>query len=157
MTIVSIRLIDRLGRRWLLCWSLGGMAAMLLLLAVTFLIGTTQLAWIAVASVATFVGFFAIGLGPVFWLLISEIFPLALRGRAMSVATVANWGFNLIVSATFLNLVAAAGESGTFLIYAILSIVALGFVIALVPETKGHSLEQIELDFQRLAMRHAMP
>ncbi|HEU0217955.1 MAG TPA: sugar porter family MFS transporter [Stellaceae bacterium] len=157
MTIVSIRLIDRLGRRWLLCWSLGGMAAMLLLLAVTFLIGTTQLAWIAVASVAAFVGFFAIGLGPVFWLLISEIFPLALRGRAMSVATVANWGFNLIVSATFLNLVAAAGESGTFLIYAILSIVALGFVIALVPETKGHSLEQIELDFQRLAMRHAMP
>jgi len=157
MTIVSIRLIDRLGRRRLLCWSLGGMAAMLLLLAVIFLIGTTQLAWISVASVAAFVGFFAIGLGPVFWLLISEIFPLALRGRAMSVATVANWGFNLIVSATFLNLVAAAGESGTFLIYAILSIVALGFVIALVPETKGHSLEQIELDFQRMAMRHAVP
>lgn len=157
MTIVSIRLIDRLGRRRLLCWSLGGMAAMLLLLAVIFLIGTTQLAWIAVASVAAFVGFFAIGLGPVFWLLISEIFPLALRGRAMSVATVANWGFNLVVSATFLNLVAATGESGTFLIYAILSIVALGFVIALVPETKGHSLEQIELDFQRMAMRHAVP
>ena len=157
MTIVSIRLIDRLGRRRLLCWSLGGMAAMLLLLAVIFLISTTQLAWIAVASVAAFVGFFAIGLGPVFWLLISEIFPLALRGRAMSVATVANWGFNLIVSATFLNLVAATGESGTFLIYAILSIVALGFVIALVPETKGHSLEQIELDFQRMAMRHAVP
>jgi sugar porter (SP) family MFS transporter len=157
MTIVSIRLIDRLGRRPLLCWSLGGMAAMLLVLALTFLIGTAQLAWIAVASVAAYVGFFAIGLGPVFWLLISEIFPLALRGRAMSVATVANWGFNMIVSATFLNLVAATGESGTFLIYAILSIVGLGFVIALVPETKGHSLEQIELDFQQMAMRHAVP
>jgi len=157
MTIVSIRLIDRLGRRRLLCWSLGGMAAMLLVLALTFLIGAAHLAWIAVASVAAFVGFFAIGLGPVFWLLISEIFPLALRGRAMSVATVANWGFNLIVSATFLNLVAVTGESGTFLIYAILSIVALGFVIALVPETKGHSLEQIELDFQRMAMPHAVP
>jgi sugar porter (SP) family MFS transporter len=157
MTIVSIRLIDRLGRRPLLCWSLGGMAGMLLVLALTFLIGAAQLAWIAVASVAAYVGFFAIGLGPVFWLLISEIFPLALRGRAMSVATVANWGFNMIVSATFLNLVAVTGESGTFLIYAILSIVGLGFVIALVPETKGHSLEQIELDFQQMAMRHAVP
>jgi MFS transporter, SP family, galactose:H+ symporter len=155
MTIVSIRLIDRLGRRQLLCWSLGGMAATLVLLAVTFLTGAAQLAWIAVASVAAFVGFFAIGLGPVFWLLISEIFPLALRGRAMSLATVANWGFNLIVSATFLNLVATAGESGAFFIYAALSVVALGFVIALVPETKGHSLEQIELDFQRLALSHA--
>jgi sugar porter (SP) family MFS transporter len=157
MTIVSIRLIDRLGRRVLLCWSLGGMAAMLLLLALTFLIGASNLAWIAVASVAAFVGFFAIGLGPVFWLLIAEIFPLALRGRAMSVATVANWGFNLIVSATFLNLVEATGESGTFLIYAVLSIVALGFVVRLVPETKGHSLEQIELDFQRMATGHAAP
>ena len=155
MTIVSIRLIDRLGRRQLLCWSLGGMAATLALLAIVFLVGTVHLAWVAVASVAAFVGFFAIGLGPVFWLLISEIFPLALRGRAMSLATVANWGFNLVVSATFLNLVAAAGESGTFFTYAALSVVALGFVIALVPETKGHSLEQIELDFQRLAMGHA--
>jgi sugar porter (SP) family MFS transporter len=156
MTIVSIRLIDRLGRRQLLSWSLGGMAATLLVLAIVFLIGTGQLGWIAVASVAAFVGFFAIGLGPVFWLLISEIFPLALRGRAMSCATVANWGFNLIVSATFLNLVAATGESGAFFVYAVLSVVALAFVIALVPETKGHSLEQIELDFQRLAMGQAV-
>ena len=145
MTIVSIRLIDVWGRRQLLTWSLGGMAATLLVLAVAFHAGASgQLAWIAVVSVAAFVGFFAIGLGPVFWLLIAEIFPLALRGRAMSLATVANWVFNLVVSATFLNLVGVAGTAGAFLVYAVLSLVALAFVAMIVPETKGRSLEQIE-------------
>jgi len=145
MTIVSIRLIDRLGRRRLLFWSLGGMTVTLLVLSGAFHAGASgQLAWIAVVSVATYVGFFAIGLGPVFWLLIAEIFPLALRGRAMSLATVANWGFNLIVSATFLDLVGALGSAGAFLVYAILSIVALAFIASKVPETKGRSLEQIE-------------
>ena len=145
MTIVSIRLIDRLGRRQLLLWSLGGMAATLFVLAGAFQHGASgQLAWIAVASVAAFVGFFAIGLGPVFWLLIAEIFPLALRGRAMSLATVANWVFNPMVSATFLDLVGAVGSAGAFLVYAVLSLVALAFVAPMVPETKGRSLEQIE-------------
>ena len=147
MTIVSIRLIDWAGRRVLLFWSLGGMTLTLLVLAYAFMAGTSgQLAWIAVASVAVYVGFFAIGLGPVFWLLISEIFPLALRGRAMSLATVACWVFNMIVSATFLDLVAVAGSAGAFLTYAVLSILGLLFVVAVVPETKGLSLEQIEED-----------
>jgi MFS transporter, SP family, galactose:H+ symporter len=145
MTIVSIRLIDRLGRRQLLFWSLGGMGVTLFVLAGAFFSGASgQLAWVAVASVAAFVGFFAIGLGPVFWLLIAEIFPLAVRGRAMSLATVANWSFNLIVSATFLNLVGAVGSAGAFLVYGVLSLVALVFIALVVPETKGRSLEQIE-------------
>jgi sugar porter (SP) family MFS transporter len=152
MTIVSIRLIDRLGRRALLFWSLGGMAATLFALAAAFLAGTSGgLAWIAVLSVAAFVGFFAIGLGPVFWLLIAEIFPLALRGRAMSLATIANWGFNLIVSVTFLDIVAVFGDSGAFFIYAALTIAALVFVAKFVPETKGHSLEEIETEMKSSA------
>ncbi len=158
MTIVSIRLIDRLGRRQLLFWSLGGMAVTLLVLSAAFYSGASgQLAWVAVASVAAFVGFFAIGLGPVFWLLIAEIFPLAVRGRAMSLATVANWSFNLIVSATFLNLVGAVGSAGAFLVYAVLSLVALAFIAMMVPETKGRSLEQIEaaLDAARTSVPSA--
>ncbi len=158
MTIVSIRLIDRLGRRQLLFWSLGGMAVTLFVLGGAFHIGVSgQFAWVAVASVAAYVGFFAIGLGPIFWLLIAEIFPLALRGRAMSLATVANWGFNLIVAATFLNLVGALGSAGAFLVYAILSVAALFFVALMVPETKGRSLEQIEDALQaasRLCRQH---
>ncbi len=145
MTVVSIWLIDRLGRRQLLFWSLGGMAATLFVLSGAFLAGTSgALAWIAVISVAAYVGFFAIGLGPVFWLLIAEIFPLALRGRAMSLASVTNWGFNLIVAVTFLDLVGALGGAGAFVIYGVLSLAALVFVAAIVPETKGRSLEQIE-------------
>jgi len=157
MTIVSIRLIDRLGRRQLLFWSLGGMAAALFVLAGAFHAGASgDLAWIAVTSVAAYVGFFAIGLGPVFWLLIAEIFPLALRGRAMSLATVANWGFNLIVSLTFLNLVGAVGSGGAFLVYAVLSLAALTFIAMTVPETKGRSLEQIEADLDARQL-HAYP
>ncbi len=145
MTIVAIRLIDRLGRRQLLFWSLGGMAVTLFVLALAFSGGAFgSLAWIAVLSVAAYVGFFAIGLGPVFWLLIAEIFPLAVRGRAMSLATVAVWAFNLIVSATFLDLVGAIGSAATFLVYAVMSLIALVFVFLTVPETKGLSLEQIE-------------
>jgi MFS transporter, SP family, galactose:H+ symporter len=122
------------------------MALTLFILCAAFFTGTSgQLAWIAVISVAAYVGFFAIGLGPVFWLLIAEIFPLALRGRAMSLATVANWGFNLIVSATFLNLVGAIGSAGAFLLYGVLSLVAFAFIVWMVPETKGRSLEQIEV------------
>lgn len=121
------------------------MAVTLFVLGAAFLAGTSgSLAWIAVISVAAFVGFFAIGLGPIFWLLIAEIFPLAVRGRAMSLATIANWVFNLVVSVTFLNLVGWIGSSGAFLTYGVLSLLALAFVALLVPETKGRSLEQIE-------------
>ena len=156
MTIVSIRLIDRLGRRQLLFWSLGGMAVTLLVLSATFYSGASgQLAWVAVVSVAAFVGFFAIGLGPVFWLLIAEIFPLAVRGRAMSLATVANWSFNPIVSATFLNLVGAVGSAGAFFVYAVLSLVTLAFIALMVPETKGRSPEQIEAALD--AARRSVP
>lgn len=152
MTIVSIWLIDQLGRRRLLFWSLGGMSITLLVLAGAFAMGASgSLGWIAVLSVAAFVGFFAIGLGPVFWLLIAEIFPLAVRGRAMSLATIANWVFNLIVSVTFLDIVAAVGSAGAFLLYAVLSAATIVFIVAKVPETKGRTLEQIEADMNGTA------
>ena len=70
---------------------------------------------IAVGSLVVYVACFAFGLGPIFWLLISEIYPLNVRGAAMSVATVANWGMNLVVAVTFLTLVDAVGHATTFL------------------------------------------
>ena len=148
MTLVAIRLIDSVGRRTLLLIGLLGMAACLLLLGLGFAIGGASgaLGWITALSLAAYVGFFAIGLGPVFWLLISEIFPLYLRGRAMGIATIANWGFNLLVTVTFLELIDIFGRPGTFLLYAILTVAGFIFTRALVPETKGRSLEQIEAD-----------
>lgn len=148
LTIASIWLIDRAGRRPLLLWSLGGMAVSLAVLALGFWLGASgPLGLLTAVSLAAYVAFFAIGLGPVFWLLISEIFPLGVRGRAMSVATIANWGFNLLVTVTFLRLIHAVGRPGTFLLYAVLTLAGLIFTYALVPETKGRSLEEIEATF----------
>ena len=147
LTLVSIWLVDRLGRRPLLIVSLAGMALSLAALALGEAIGTSgALAAVAMVSLCAYVAFFAIGLGPVFWLLISEIFPLAVRGRAMGVATVGQWVFNLVVTATFLNLVTGLGAASTFALYAVATVAGLAFTVALVPETKGRSLEAIEAD-----------
>jgi SP family galactose:H+ symporter-like MFS transporter len=97
------------------------------------------------------VGSFAIGLGPVFWLLISEIFPLAIRARGMSAATIANWLANLVVALTFLDLVAVLGRSVVFFLYAALTIAAFVFARVLVPETKGLGLEAVEALWERRA------
>lgn len=145
-TILALRIIDRIGRRRLLLIGTAGMAASLIVFAGGFAYEAHAPAfhWIAIASLMAYVAFFAIGLGPVFWLLISEIFPLGIRGRAMGVATVANWGFNLLVAITFLDLLEVVGPAVTFVIYAVLSIVGYLFAWFFVPETKGLSLEQIE-------------
>ena len=147
MTVVAMRLLDRVGRRPMLLWGLFGMAVTLLVLAICFMIGAGgALSFITVISVAAYVAFYAIGLGPVFWLLISEIYPFAIRGRGMSLATTANWTFNMIVSITFLDLVHGIGRGPTFLIYAIMTLITVTFTWFLVPETKGRSLEQIETE-----------
>ncbi len=145
MTFVAMRLLDSAGRRRLLLVGLSGMLVTLLAVAGGFMAGMQGgLAWVTVISVAAYVAFFAIGLGPVFWLLIAEIFPLAVRGRGMSLATIANWAFNMLVSITFLDLVHGLGRGPTFLIYAAMTLITLVFTWFLVPETKGRSLEQIE-------------
>lgn len=146
LTIVALRVIDRAGRRPLLLYGLVGMILSLGLLGFAFLSSTlsSMVAWIAVISLALYVACFAIGLGPVFWLMIAEIYPLKIRGRAMGVATVANWGSNLIVALTFLSLLHVLGRPWTFWLYGIVGIVAWIFVYRLVPETKGRTLEEIE-------------
>ncbi len=145
MTVVAMRLMDSAGRRPLLLAGLAGMIVMLLVLAGSSYIGAKgSLAAITVASVALYVAFFAIGIGPVFWLLLSEIFPLAVRGRGMSIATVSNWGSNFVVTLVFPGVVAALGSATAFLIFGVLSIFAWLFTYIYVPETKGRSLEEIE-------------
>ena len=145
MTLVAIWLVDRVGRRVLLLWGLAGMGVSLCLLALAFLLGSGPLlGWLTAASLTAYVGCFAIGLGPVFWLLISEIFPLAVRARGMSAATIANWLANLVVALTFLDLVDVLGRPGIFSLYAALTFAAVVFSRRLVPETKGLSLEAVE-------------
>jgi len=146
ITIVAMQLLDRVGRKPLLMIGLIGMILSLIILGLAFALPNLLRthSWIAIGSLMLYVASFAIGLGPVFWLLISEIYPLKIRGLAMSIASVANWGANLIVALTFLTLTQVIGKSGTFWLYGLVSIGAVFFTYFLVPETKGRSLEEIE-------------
>jgi SP family galactose:H+ symporter-like MFS transporter len=146
MTVVAIKLIDRVGRRPLLLVGVAGMAFSLILLGIVFFIPGFQsiIGTMAAVSLMIYVAFFAIGLGPVFWLLISEIYPLKVRGLAMSIVTEANWGSNLIIALTFLTLIQLLGRPGTFWFYAVIGIGAWFFTYYYVPETKGRTLEEIE-------------
>jgi hypothetical protein len=82
----------------------------------------------------------------VFWLMISEIFPLRERSHAMAVCTIVNWGANFLISYFFLDLVSRISTKGTFWLYAGFGVLAVIFFAFKVPETKGRSLEEIEQD-----------
>jgi len=146
LTIVALEMLDRAGRRPLLIFGLVGMIFSLVFLGAAFLAEnpTPALAWISLICVMAYVACFAISLGPIFWLMIAEIYPLKIRSRAMGIATMFNWGSNLLVALTFLSLLRALGRPATFWLYALVGVVAWVFVLRMVPETKGKTLEQIE-------------
>lgn len=149
LTVVAVWLMDRVGRRPLLLIGTTGMLIGLLTVAAAFLGGdhlTGSAAVVAIVGLMFFQGSFAIGLGPVFWLLIAEIYPLKVRGTAMGIATIANWGADFVVTISFLTLLDAISGVGTFLLFAALTLVALVYFKVKVPETKGRSLQEIETD-----------
>jgi MFS transporter, SP family, solute carrier family 2 (myo-inositol transporter), member 13 len=97
-----------------------------------------------VIGLALYIAFFAPGMGPVPWTVNSEIYPEAYRGICGGMSATVNWVSNLIVAQTFLSIVELVGTGGTFLIIAGISVVALVFVLIIVPETKGLAFEQVE-------------
>jgi len=145
MTLVAIVWVDRVGRKPLLYWGVGGMFVALAALAVAFATShlSGSLGAIALGSMMLYVGCFAFSLGPIVWLLISELFPLPVRGIGMSISTLSNWVGNFVVSQFFLTMVESLGASKTFAIYAALCIVTIAFVRAFVPETKRELLENV--------------
>lgn len=146
MTIVAMWLIDRMGRRPLLLVGIAGMAITLGLLGLAFYVSgkSVALVWLAVISMMVYVGSFAISLGPIFWLLISEIYPLKIRNSTEGLSAAFNWGSNLLVSLTFLTLLQMIGPTRTFWLYGLLAVAAWIFSYFRVPETKGRTLEEIE-------------
>ncbi len=150
MTVVALRLLDRAGRRTLLMIGVSGMVISLFALGAAFIGGGggTLSSIVAIVSLMVYVGSFAISLGPIFWLLNAEIYPLTVRSKAAGVGTMANWTFNFIVSLTFLLLIEAVGRSGAFWLYGGIGLFTLGFCWKLVPETKGKHLEDIQAYFQ---------
>src|SRR5580700_7890723 len=141
-TILGMSLIDRAGRKPLLMSAFAGMA--LSLVAVSAAIHFQAAGAIVLIFILTYVACFAVGVGTGTWVLMSEICPTRVRGRAMSVATVFLWCGTLLVTLTFLSLVNLFTASGVFLLYAMVSIAAFLFVWRGVPETRGKTLEEIE-------------
>ncbi|MDE2250952.1 MAG: sugar porter family MFS transporter [Gammaproteobacteria bacterium] len=151
MTFVAIRLIDRLGRRPLLMAGVSGMALALLTISWAFHAAespgsTTQLAdaRLVLGAIIVYVACFAISLGPVMWVLLSEIFPN--EQRAAAIAVVGFWNSLVSASVTFIFPweLARFGPDGTFLGYGLLAVAGLLFLAGFAPETKGRSLEQLE-------------
>ncbi|MCB1111507.1 MAG: sugar porter family MFS transporter [Chlamydiales bacterium] len=145
-TAVSLPFIDRLGRKPLLFLGMSLMAAGVLTLSLQFRDlqpkGDSQA--LVVVGMLTYIIGFAISLGPIVWLMISEIFPLRVRGVGASIATCCNWGANGIVALTFLPLLDSIGASATFFLFFLIVIISMLFIHFFVPETKNISLEQIE-------------
>ncbi|MDK2955820.1 MAG: transporter, family, galactose:H+ symporter [Desulfovibrionales bacterium] len=146
-TVVSIYLIDRLGRKPLLYIGLAGMVLSLFALGLAFhfqqILGG-GLKWFTMGSLLVYIASFAISLGPIAWLLIAEVYPAHIRGVGMSVATLSNWLFNFIVALTFLAIIDWLGQAGAFWLYAAMGVLGLVFTWLFIPETKGVSLETIE-------------
>jgi MFS family permease len=142
-TIVALWLIDRSGRRPLLMFSSGCMAVCQLLLGISFLLPAPP-ALLVLACMLLCVAAFAVGLGPGTWVLMAELFPTRVRGRAMSVANTALWLASFLLTATFLSLAHAVTITGAFCIYSFMCVFTFVLVWKLAPETKGRSLEEIE-------------
>uniref|UniRef100_A0A2D4JS59 Solute carrier family 2, facilitated glucose transporter member 12 n=1 Tax=Micrurus paraensis TaxID=1970185 RepID=A0A2D4JS59_9SAUR len=105
------------------------------------------------ASLLVYVAAFSIGLGPMSWLVLSEIFPGGIRGRAIAFTSSINWGVNLLISSTFLTITNLLGLPWICFIYALMSLASLAFFIICIPETKGYSLEQISTELAK--QKHA--
>jgi SP family arabinose:H+ symporter-like MFS transporter len=141
-TFVAIYWVDRLGRKTLLLIGGVGMAISLLMVGFSFYFGWTGYGLLL--FILLYIGSFAASYGPVTWVIISEIFPIKMRGVAMSVATFALWVAVYLVTQLFPMMLEMVGPAGTFWIFGAMALLSFGFVWARVPETKGRTLEEIE-------------
>lgn len=154
-TLIAVFFVDKVGRRPLLLAGLIGMTASLTVVGFAFQeLGqishtpssqqSSSTGTITLIALVVYITSFAFSLGPVVWTVINEIYPRQVRGRMVSVATAVNWLSAWAVSQFFLTLVDGIGEAQTFWLFAALSVVAFAWVWRMVPETKGHTLEEIE-------------
>ncbi|XP_018491795.2 D-xylose-proton symporter-like 1 [Raphanus sativus] len=143
MTGVAIVVIDKLGRRPLLLGGVSGMVLSLFLLG-SYYIFYNNVPAVAVAALLLYVGCYQLSFGPISWLMMSEIFPLKLRGRGISIAVLVNFGTNALVTFAFPPLKELLGAGVLFCGFGVICVLSLFFIYFIVPETKGLSLEEIE-------------
>jgi SP family arabinose:H+ symporter-like MFS transporter len=147
-TFVAILFIDKVGRRKLYLVGSTGMAITLVMLAISFYMKMDGI--FTLICIMMFMAFFASCIGPVFWTLVSEIFPNRLRGKALAFASFTQWVFNFLVVLLFPHFLKLLGGATTFLFLAVMSALQWLFTYLYVPETKGKSLEEIELHWKVL-------
>jgi sugar porter (SP) family MFS transporter len=156
-TILSLFLIDRIGRRKLFFIGTSGICVSLILMGLCFVFSNALgdfAKWALVISMLCYIAFFAVSLGPLAWLIISEVFPLKVRGLGSSIGSLSNWAFNTLVVWTFFKMINGfdrlfggntdLGTASAFWLFALIGILALIWGYFFVPETKGISLEKIE-------------
>ena len=141
-TFVAIAFVDRVGRRPLL--AIGAAVQTISLAAVGIMFAHGHQGSGVLLCILAFVAAFAMAMGPIPWIVISEIFPGRIRGRASSVGIFSIWVACFVVAQTFPQLHDALGSAKTFWIYGVCSLASLIFVLVMIPETKGKTLEEIE-------------
>ena len=152
--IVTVLLIDKIGRKPLLWVGSAGMAVSLALVAVAFASGSLDAAGklqmsgnmgvLALVAANVYVIFFNVSWGPVMWVMLGEMFPNQIRGSGLAVAGLAQWGSNFLITWTFPMLLAGIGLAAAYGLYAAAALVSVFFVLKFVHETKGKELEQME-------------
>ncbi len=142
-TILAMRVIDKIGRKLLMLIGAAGMAVCYIAIGFLFSTGRTD-DWLLLTFIIITPAFFAFGLGPTVWVVLSEIFPNKIRGAAMSVATFSLWVACYLLTLTFPVFVELFNASNTFWLYSVICIIGFLVILKYLPETKGISLEQLE-------------
>jgi MFS transporter, SP family, arabinose:H+ symporter len=142
-TLIAIWKIDQLGRKPLLLAGVIGIIASLAIIGSLFYFNTTN-TYLLLFFILLFIACFAFSYGPVVWVLLSEIFPTKIRGKAMSLATFSLWIGTALVGQLTPVFLETLKPAGTFWLFALMTAPALYLAIKIIPETKGKSLEEIE-------------
>jgi sugar porter (SP) family MFS transporter len=148
MTGVAVVTVDNWGRRPLLLYGVSALTASLLFLAAasssTLGLPDGLAAWTNLGALLIYVGAYQVSFGPISWLLVGEVFPLKVRGQAIALASLTNFGSNFLVSLLLPSVQEMYGPASTYLIFSLIGMVAVVVIYKIVPETKGKSLEEIE-------------
>ncbi|PQV48232.1 sugar porter (SP) family MFS transporter [Jejuia pallidilutea] len=146
-TLIAMRTVDSWGRRKLMLLGSIGLGIVYLILGGAYFFKFTG--WPVLLLVITAIAIYAMSLAPITWVVLSEIFPNKIRGVAMSIATFSLWVASFVLTFTFPLLNDALGASGTFWVYSFICVAGFLFIKRKLPETKGKSLEEIELEFTK--------
>jgi MFS transporter, SP family, arabinose:H+ symporter len=151
-TFFAFRFIDRVGRRKLAMGGFLGMAVFILIaaLGVASLTGVPRV-WVVMVGFSFFITSFAIGVGGTGWLIQGEVFPTAVRGRAAAICASVDWLANFVIVQWFPTLNSAIGLAWVMVLFAVLAVLAIGFVAHFLPETKGMALEDVNSVFEKQA------